>query len=71
MIGQGVKATLEVGERAARAWLAVHRDRAGGALPGLEHGREGDVITFLAAPALGSEPRSTEEEEEEQEEENL
>src|ERR1700690_3310906 len=55
MLGQGLEAALEVGERAARAWLAVHRharDRAGGALAGLEHGREGGIVALLAPPAF-------------------
>src|ERR1700688_3314264 len=55
MLGQGLEAALEVGERAARAWLAVHRharDRAGGALAGLEHGRESRIVALLAPPAF-------------------
>src|SRR6266699_3436708 len=55
MLGQGVEAALEVGERAARTLLAVHRhagDRAGGALARLDHGREGRIVAPLAPPAL-------------------
>src|ERR1700736_88352 len=55
MLRQGVETALEVGERAARALLAVHRharDRAGGPLPGFEDGREGRIVAFLAVPAF-------------------
>src|SRR5580692_3904749 len=55
MLRQRVEAALEVGERAARTWLAVHghaRDRAGGALTCFDHGREGRVIAPLAPAAF-------------------
>jgi hypothetical protein len=55
MLRQCVEAALEVGERAARALLAVHRharDRAGGPLPGFDHRRERRVVAFRAPPAF-------------------
>ena len=55
MPGQRVEAALEIGERAARALLAMHRharDRAGGALAGLDHGSERRIVALLAVPAF-------------------
>src|SRR4029077_18898923 len=55
MLRQCVEAALEVGERAARTLLAMHRhagDRAGGPLSGFDHGEEGRIVAFLALPAF-------------------
>src|SRR5579872_3063910 len=52
MLRQRVEAALEV---PARTLLAMHRharDRARRALPGLDHGREGRIVAFLALPAF-------------------
>src|SRR5580704_10363977 len=57
MLGQGIEAALEVGERAARAWLAVHRharDRTGGALAGFDHRQEGRIVALLALAAFAT-----------------